>query len=711
MNICFMCDLHLPFDKNALQYDVLEWAISDIKRKNPACIIYAGDVTCDGNIQTYLEFINKIQSIGVPFIYIPGNSDLRDSESCNEIHKNSSLCENDIDRIKIFAVNDSNGEISDEQFSTIEKADDSSIVFLHHPMHSLSNSSREKFLKWRENHKNTSVFYGHLHESVIDGASISLQAMDPDKAIGESPCITYYNTETKEIRKAYYFSPVPKDFYNNFGISCYDTIGHIEFAIENGIKNIELRPSCISTEQNLLIEYIEKWRKNGGENLCIHLPDISYNDGDIEWGSIEKFIELSILLGVDRLTQHVPLVSVNTVRTDHLALDRICDCLAETFNTIDKAIVIGIENMHMTANEKADDSRRFGYTPEECIEIMNLLAKKCKHKVGINFDFGHARNNAPYSQKYQISTWLSQIGQYVVGYHAHQVTLESGKFENHMPITDIYGKLISYASFFKYWSKEMVAKAPIIFEMRPENAYEETLKTFNKEKMRNVFDVHTHTNYSWCGHDDPRELIEKAIENGISILGISDHNYGIGERKAEYFERMRSLANEYKDKIKILCGIEISTLPQFFDIKDTAEIKDYDYCLLEHITSPDSIAGTDLFAFCKNLGIVCGIAHTDLFKYCEMYNYDYTEFFKRMAEENIFFELNVSYDSIHKYAERQYVKDFIKDKNKIEIIKNAGVCVSVGSDCHLAEEYNGFKLYETYDFLKANNIKTIDELL
>ena len=30
MKACFMCDLHLPFFKDALQYDVMEWAISDI---------------------------------------------------------------------------------------------------------------------------------------------------------------------------------------------------------------------------------------------------------------------------------------------------------------------------------------------------------------------------------------------------------------------------------------------------------------------------------------------------------------------------------------------------------------------------------------------------------------------------------------------------------------------------------------------------------
>ena len=71
--------------------------------------------------------------------------------------------------------------------------------------------------------------------------------------------------------------------------------------------------------------------------------------------------------------------------------------------------------------------------------------------------------------------------------------------------------------------------------------------------------------------------------------------------------------------------------------------------------------------------------------------------------------MNVSYDSIHKYREHKYVADFMADSQKIEIIKNADVALSIGSNCHRCEEYNGFKLYEMYDFLKSNNIKIFAE--
>ena len=258
VKICFMCDLHLPFDKNALQYDVLKWAIDDVVKKKADCIAFAGDVTCDGNEAVFDYFVNSMSSIDIPFLYIPGNSDLRNKESCKSLKHKASPCKNKIGEITIYAINDCERTISDNQLSEIDFADSDSIVFMHHPIQSLHDSSRAKFLKWREAHKNTKLFYGHLHRSEFFENSISLQAMDPDKAIGENPCITYYDTSTKRLRKSYYFSPVPNDIYDYFGISCYKPVEQIKFAIENKLKNLELRPNCVDVEQGELLKYIEQ---------------------------------------------------------------------------------------------------------------------------------------------------------------------------------------------------------------------------------------------------------------------------------------------------------------------------------------------------------------------------------------------------------------------------------------------------------------------
>lgn len=707
-----MCDLHLPFDKNALQHDVLNWAIADILKKQPDCIAYVGDVTCDGNEEVYDCFINKMSDMSIPFLYIPGNSDLRFSESRSSIKEKASQCKNIINNVTIFALNDCDRTISDEQFNEINTADEESIVFMHHPIKSHTEDTYTRLLKWRENHEKTVIVYGHLHHSYKDENSISLQAMDPDKAIGENPCITYYDTEKKEIRKAYYFSPVPTDIYNYFGISCYNPLEQIEFAIQNRLKYLELRPNCVGIDINELKNAVARWRESGGENLSIHLSDVGLINGKISASeNHDKLIEYVDILKAERVTQHVPKVSVKEINDNPEILEKICEYLSSKLNRVSHNIVVGVENMHMTSKDTAGETRRFGYIPEECLDFMSTLAKSSRHKVGINFDIGHARNNAPYSQKYQISTWLSMLGKYIVGYHIHQVEYHEVAFENHMPIKDIYGCLISYASFFKCWATNRINKAPLIFEMRPENAYEETLNTFKRYKDRKVFDIHSHTYYSFCGRDNPHDLINTAIENGLSTFGICDHNYGIGKRKEQYITEMREYASQYADKIKLFCGIEIATIPENYDINIVDDIRNFDYCLIEHITYENSVIKNKIFEFCDKLGILCGIAHTDLFSYCDMYGFEYLDFFKMMAQKNIFWEMNVSYDSTHRYREHQYVLDFIKDENKQKIIRDAGVYISIGFDSHKYEDYDGYKVHEMYDFLKQNNFKMIDELL
>lgn len=720
MKICFMCDLHLPFDKNALQYDVLEWAISDIKKKSTDCIIFAGDATCDGNIEVYNFFINKVKEAEIPFVFIPGDSDLSCKDSCEEIYKISSPCKNQMDLYTIYAVNDSYGNISNSDMNCIADADENSIVFMHHPVEEHS-SNREELVEWINNHTSTPLFFGHSHRSSNTDNLFGLQAMDPDKAIGENPCITYYDTETKKLRKAYYFCAVPTDFYDYFGFSCYKIEEQIELAINNGIKNLELRQNCLDIETEKLKALINKWRSACGESLSIHLPDIAYRNGEIIPDErLDNYVELAKELKAERLTQHLPIISVKTVKNTPAALEEICAFLADKLNSVETPVTVGVENINMT-DEETDDNRRFGCIPDECIFFMEALSSKCIHNVGIIFDIGHATNNARYSQKYQISTWLSMLGKHIVGYNIYQ-TANDSKYESYMPITDIYGEAITYASLFRHWIENRIEKAPLIFEMQFENAYQKTLQTFNKYR-NNVFDFHSHTYYSWCGRDNPHDLVDTVIKNGISTLGITDHNYGIGERKVEYEKEMRLLAEEYKDKIKILCGIEIATLPSSYatpiisygdnaySINSPDELKRFDYCLIEHITFPESVVKGNLIGFCKNTGIMCGIAHTDLFEYCDIYGFDYYEYFKKLEENNIFWEMNVSYDTIHRYKEHKYVADFVNDKEKIEIVKKSGLCISVGSDCHRHEDYDGFMVHNMYDFLKNNSIRTVEDLL
>lgn len=705
MKICFLADLHLPEMENAVQYKVLDWAIADIAKKEPDLVVFAGDYTADGAALAIERFQTKMNSLTIPVVLIPGNSDFRSSETMDTVRGMASGMIYDANGIKLLSLMDGEGTISDEIFHFLETADENTIVCGHHPPDSLRSPYGERLLNWCRLHKNIPYFCGHKHYSGwIDSNIYLLPAADPDKSIGENPAITYYSTETKELRKAYFYCPVPYDLRDYIGISCRNFATDIPYATDHIVRHIELRTR---PELKELLPILRRWREAGGKTLSVHAPDIfcadrkNYNVS--QWAEHIRFVRE---IAADRMTVHVPNIPVWEATDEKLK--EIALFLAEQFSELDDSCVIGVENMHMTSDEQPDESRRFGYVPTEVYHFVNILRQHTPKIVGTHLDVGHARNNRPFSQKYPIGSWYCTFGTEANGYHIHQVLQTEAGMKNHMPIDRWYGKLISYASFFREWSDGVLKKAPVFLEIRPENGYMETIELLEREVP--AFDLHAHTRYSFCGGDEPQAVVNTAVRNGIRMLGITDHNYGIGKRKAEYIREMRQLAKDNKDRIQILCGIEIATLPHVYDIVDTAEIAECDYCLLEHIDSPESIAYGKLFSFVKQLGILCGIAHTDLFAYCEQMGFAYETFFDQLAKAGIFWEMNVSYDSIHHYREHAYVIDFMNDVHKQKIIRDAGVYVSVGFDGHRCEDYDGFKVSEMVNFLHRAGIRTADEL-
>ncbi len=228
-----------------------------------------------------------------------------------------------------------------------------------------------------------------------------------------------------------------------------------------------------------------------------------------------------------------------------------------------------------------------------------------------------------------------------------------------------------------------------------------------------IQDLHSHTYYSFCGNDSPEKVVEAAVAGNIEMLGITDHNYGIGLGTLDafnvdvsvipdvyrstmirrYYEHINLLKEKYANKIKLLCGIEIATTtidnPRF-PLPDGVDVSFFDYCLVEHLSPvpSETITKCDLFGFAERLGTdVVGVAHTDMFAFINGINEDPYKYFKKMADNNIFWEMNVSYDSIHKYREHKYVKEFFENKEQQQIIKESGVKLSVGFDGHLLVDY------------------------
>ena len=82
-------------------------------------------------------------------------------------------------------------------------------------------------------------------------------------------------------------------------------------------------------------------------------------------------------------------------------------------------------------------------------------------------------------------------------------------------------------------------------------------------KYGTLQDLHTHTTY--CdGKNTPEEMIEAAIAKGLCRIGFSGHSpsprgedYAMKpEEIPTYIAEVRALAEKYKGRIEVLCGIE-----------------------------------------------------------------------------------------------------------------------------------------------------------
>lgn len=79
-------------------------------------------------------------------------------------------------------------------------------------------------------------------------------------------------------------------------------------------------------------------------------------------------------------------------------------------------------------------------------------------------------------------------------------------------------------------------------------------------------DLHTHTIFS-DGKNTPEEMVLAAIDKNMACIGISDHSYTKmdasyalpPEKIPEYQSTIRALKEKYRDRIEVLCGIELDT--------------------------------------------------------------------------------------------------------------------------------------------------------
>jgi hypothetical protein len=462
-----LADLHLTDNFNTVKMPVLEWALQELKNRQCDCICCIGDLTAQGSDKQTAEVLKRLNSCGVPFCSTPGNAEVRiyqDGRNADKFNIPAPA------GVPVILIDTTFNEPSTEDLVKLAALPDNASFLLatHNPVQMWSQKAQDAVKAAMERRAVTFDMAGHSHH---DEANI-LRGLDPDKASGGVPmfAVMERNADGLWQRSDVNMPGVDpgewcvaerEELIQNIGISTmWEELAALEFAVQHKICHVELRMKLAHAPE--LQQAIERWRSCCGETLSLHLPDLKLHD---EENNLKKFAALADELGCDRVTLHVPRV---TAAEFDAAKDQLLEKFAADLQILlEKKTVIGIENLHTSAQANTFETRNFGCNIEECRRWVELLREKFStDRIGFHLDIGHCRNNAPISGKENLSDWYCCMGYLVNGWHLHQVGDNGGVFSNHQPLCGFYDKLISLGGLFMALRAGQLKKAPMFLESR-----------------------------------------------------------------------------------------------------------------------------------------------------------------------------------------------------------------------------------------------------
>lgn len=196
--------------------------------------------------------------------------------------------------------------------------------------------------------------------------------------------------------------------------------------------------------------------------------------------------------------------------------------------------------------------------------------------------------------------------------------------------------------------------------------------------MKYLQNLHTHSVY--CdGKNTPEELVEKALSLGFDTLGFSIHAYmwysenmsKWGDKTPQYIEEIKRLKEVYKDKIKLLLGIEL-------DMYAPVDLSQYEYLIgsMHYFKFGDKHV-----AFDRNAETVQGIIDN-------YFDGDGMKFARRYYEEVV---------TMH---------DIIK--RKIDVIGHIDIILKTNNTLHFVDtsskEYQGYAIEAVRELAKKTDI-------
>lgn len=489
MRIGVICDMHMGEGECGPQNAFLLRAVAQMKQEKVDAVLDLGDITAFGEQSAFERYVQIMRPFSHYFVL--GNSDIRSERTREAIMAQRQHPCFSAEGRTFLGLNTPSGTIEESEREKLLSLRDGDVVFLHHGVDGLKQESRSLLRSLLERVSLT-VLHGHTHlqreYAIGKSRVISLRGIDPDKAIGDFPTVTYLDVSAEDIQV--FCKPIgvaeetPAHLRRHMGLSCVDNVRDVTYATERGVKFIELRFNTKDWgSENELASLVAAWRERTNGYLSVHMPAFRWEDGAL--GGEERFwaaLELAVKLGANGLTVHVPTVRVGEMTCGSEAWQALLECYAELVRRVGDDVVIGIENLHMKDGETDNGDRNFGYAPHEVAAWIDAINEKVGKpgRVGHLLDVGHARNNGILASRYPVGRWYELMGNRTVAYHIHQSVRVDDKLKNHHPLTDWFGPMISYASFLYAWETGMLNHAPVFLEVRGCDNFEKSVNAFDK---------------------------------------------------------------------------------------------------------------------------------------------------------------------------------------------------------------------------------------
>ena len=377
--VAILADLHLPDAADTVKETVLDWALTEAKAQKVDLIVGAGDLTGTGTEAAAMRIRLKLEKTKIPFLLTPGNAEMRDpawKKRSSAILATPRQYDHVVlldSSTRMFAARDR--ELLKE---LTRQGGQNLLAVTHCPMATLDDGDRKLLEQAASAGTIGQLVAGHYHSDTREVKYSLVRGLDPDKAAGGAPALALFtlddsgNWSRRDIAcpaadPRLWPENERREWLNHLGISGMAApLDSLALAVEAEVPAFEFRYDSIAKlDVSLLLTRLAAWRRRGGRYLSLQLPDLRWRDGILEGDvQIARAAGLAVELHCDSVAIHAPRVKLSVFRrapeVRQLMLEKMCALLKPV---TDAGIVVGVENLHMSARDHKSGDRGFGYTP------------------------------------------------------------------------------------------------------------------------------------------------------------------------------------------------------------------------------------------------------------------------------------------------------------------------------------------------------------